>query len=215
MTAEPLRILCVDDHEFVVEGLRARLGLESDMEVVGWLDTPEDLVGEVGRTRADIVLLDIELPGHDPFEVLADLTKRLPDVRTIILSAFVRDQYVDAAVTAGAWGFLSKGDAPGSVVDAIRKVAADEFAFGPMVIERCLPGLGAISERGGSVAALDAGERRILGMIAQGLTCADIAGAIRCSVETVEGRRAAIMRTLGVGSTGELARLALREGLVE
>ena len=215
MTAEPLRVLCVDDHESVAEGMRARLGLENDMQVVGWLDTPQDLVGEVARTRADIVLLDIELPGHDPFEALADLTKRRPDVRTIMLSAFVRDQYIDAAVTAGAWGFLSKADAPDSVVDAIRKVANDEFAFGPMVIERCLPGLGVISERGRSVAALDAGDRRVLGLIAQGMTCEDIAGSIQCSVETVEGQRAAIMRTLGVRSAGELARLALREGLVE
>ncbi len=215
MTAEPLRILCVDDQEFVADGMRARLGVETDMEVVGWLDTPQDLVDEVARTRADIVILDIELPGHDPFEVLADLTKRRPDVRTIMLSAFVRDQYVDAAVAAGAWGYLSKADAPDSVVDAIRKVAHDEFAFGPMVIERCLPGLGGISERAGSVAALDEDERRVLGMIAHGLTCADIAGSIHCSVETVEGRRDAIMRKLGVRSAGELARLALREGLVE
>ena len=84
-----------------------------------------------------------------------------------------------------------------------------------MAIERCLGGLGSGLGRAGSIAALDDGDRRVLGLIAQGLTCADIAGSSGCSVETVEGQRDAIMRTLGVRSAGELARLALREGLVE
>ena len=79
-----LRILCVDDHAFLAEGMKTRLGLEQDMTVVGWIESAENLVDEVRSSEADIVLLDIEMPGPDPFEMLSDLHRRHPDVRTII-----------------------------------------------------------------------------------------------------------------------------------
>ena len=80
----PIRVLCVDDHAFLVEGLRTRLSLSREMEFVGRLPTAEDLVSECKRLRPDVVLMDVEMPGPDPFEALDDLRRQCPSVKAIM-----------------------------------------------------------------------------------------------------------------------------------
>ena len=104
----PIRVLCVDDHAFLVDGLKTRLEVENDMEFVGRLDTADDLVGHVQRLQAGVVLLDIDMPGADVFEAIDELHRRHPEARAILLSAYLRDQYLDSAFSSGAWGYLSK-----------------------------------------------------------------------------------------------------------
>jgi len=218
MSRRPLRILCVDDHAFLAEGMRSRLALEDDMELVGWLESAENLPEEVGRTRADVVLLDIEMPGPDPFEAMAELHRRCPKVRTIMLSAHVRDHYIDAAVKAGAWGYISKNDTPDSVVNAIRITARNEFAFGPKVLRRCQPDQNARASRAPPVSRLvqlTPRELEILRMIAKGISRVEIASILHRSPKTVDNHRRAIMEKLGIHDRVELARYALREGLTE
>ena len=218
MSRGSVRILCVDDHEFLAEGLKRRLGLEPDLELVGWLDSAENLLQEVRRTGADIVLLDIEMPGPDPFAVMADLRRQLPEVRTVMFSAYVRDHYLDAATKAGAWGYVSKSDPPESVVEAIRTVIGDKFALGPTVQDRCKPrpkpGEGA-DHPASPLDQLTPRELHILRMIGKGMSRTDIATAICRSPKTVDNHRAAIMRKLGIHERSELTRFALREGLTE
>jgi DNA-binding NarL/FixJ family response regulator len=218
MNKRPVRVLCVDDHAFLAEGMKSRLSLESDMEVVGWLESAEGLSGEVRRREADVVLMDIEMPGPDAFAVLADLHRSNPQVRTIILSAYVRDHYIDAADKVGAWGYLSKSDTPDSVVAAIRKVVRDEFAFGPKVLERCRPRRASAEKEGRPASRLDgltARETQILRLIGKGMSRTEIASTIHRSPKTVDNHRAAIMRKLAIHDRVELARYALREGLTE
>ncbi len=129
MSKAPLRVLCVDDHAFVAGGLRARLEVEHDMEFAGHRPTADDLVDFVRKSRTDVVLLDIELPGADAFDAMAELRRRCPRVKTILLSAYVRDQYIDDAYEAGAWGYLSKSDPPDVVIAGIRKVMQGRNAF--------------------------------------------------------------------------------------
>ncbi len=218
MNKRPLRVLCVDDHAFLAEGMKSRLSLESDMEIVGWLESAEGLAEEVRRRDVDVVLMDIEMPGPDVFEVLADLRQSNPQVRTIILSAYVRDHYIDAADKAGAWGYLSKSDTPDSVVAAIRKVVGDEFAFGPKVLERCRSGRVAAEQQDRPVSRLEQltpRETQILRLIGKGMSRVEIARTIHRSPKTVDNHRAAIMRKLAIHDRVELARYALREGLAE
>ena len=139
MSTRPIRILCVDDHAFLVEGLKARVAREEDMEVVGHLTCADDLVKSVRELGADIVLMDIEMPGADPFEALADLKRQDPDVKAIMLSAYVRDGYIDAAYQAGAWGYLAKHEAPDAVIQGIRDVARGDLAFSRDVLDRSRP----------------------------------------------------------------------------
>jgi DNA-binding NarL/FixJ family response regulator len=214
----PIRVFCVDDHAFLVEGLQARLAMARDMEFAGHLNNAEDLVQEVKRTKPDIVLLDIEMPGPDPFEAMEDLRRQCPNVRTIMLSAYVRDHYIDAAVTAGAWGYLCKDDDPESIIHAIRDVASGAFVFGPNVMGRCTlkkTNGTTIRQPTSKIQSLTAREQQILRMIGKGMSRAEIAKTLHRSPKTVDAHRAAIMEKMDIHDRVELALYAVREGLVE
>lgn len=215
----PIRVLCVDDHAFVLEGLAARLSVVPDMEFVGRLSTADDLVAEARRTRADVVLVDIEMPGTDPFDALDDLRRQVPGARALILSAYVRDHYIDAAVSSGAWGYVTKNQDPEVIIDSIRRVARGEFVFGPGILERCN-----VSRRSSveddvkpasKLHSLTPREQQILRMIGRGMSRAEIAKAIHRSPKTVDAHRASIMQKMNMHDRVELARYAIREGLVE
>ncbi|MCI0364642.1 MAG: response regulator transcription factor [Phycisphaerales bacterium] len=219
LTRKPIRVFCVDDHAFLVEGLQARLSLARDMEFVGRLSSAEDIVTEVKRTVPDVVLMDIEMPGPDPFEALEDLRRQCPKVRVMMLSAYVRDHYIDAAVNAGAWGYLSKHDDPEKILHAIRDVANGAFVFGPQVMERC-----SIKKRGGinednqptsKIKNLTSREQQVLRLIGKGLSRAEIAKTLSRSPKTIDAHRAAIMEKMDIHDRTELALFAVREGLVE
>jgi DNA-binding NarL/FixJ family response regulator len=223
LTRTPIRVLCVDDHAFLAEGLQSRLSLARDMEYVGRLGTAEDLVAKAKETRADVVLLDIEMPGPDPFEALEDLCRQNPSTRAIILSAYVRDHYVDSAVNAGAWGYLSKNDDPDTIIDAIRKVANGEFVFGPSVMGRCTVEkkngrtmtVGPNNKPVSKLQSLTAREQQILRMIGKGMSRIEIARTLSRSPKTVDAHRASIMEKMDIHDRVELTRFAIREGLVE
>lgn len=212
-----IRVLCVDDHAFVVDGLRTRLEVESDMEFVGHETSAEGLIAKVEATGATVVLLDIDMPGPDVFEAIRELRERKPDARAILLSAFVRDRYIDAAYEAGAWGYLSKSDAPDDVIDGIRRVAHGELAYSEAVTQRSLPQTASPAGAGTSskLSLLTTREQQILRMIAKGMSRSAIAEDLCRSPMTVDNHRKSIMKKLGIHDRVELVRYAIAEGLVE
>jgi DNA-binding NarL/FixJ family response regulator len=219
MNKQPIRILCVDDHAFLVEGLSARFALEKDFDLVGRLPTAENLAAEVKRTQAQVVLLDIEMPGPDVFDALAELTRQNEDVRVIMLSAYIRDHYIEAAYKAGAWGYFCKSDEMNAIVDGIRKVVRGEFALGPKVQERCQPLKGRKSGQDGKpttkLALLTPREQEVLRLIGRGMSRGEIARTLSRSPKTIDGHRELIMKKLDIHDRGELVRFAIREGLAE
>jgi len=228
MNKKPIRVLCADDHAFLVEGLRARFELEGDLEVVGRLATAEGLVREAERLNPDIVLVDVEMPGPDPFEAADDLHRVCPEARVVFLSAYVKDHFISAALRARAWGYFCKGDDARSLIDGLRRVARGEFVFSPTVAARCKPqdaGL-AGAHAGARRAAppsppapkfdgLTKREEEVLRMIGRGLSRAAIAKMLSRSPKTVDGHRERIMRKLDIHTNPDLVRFAIREGLVE
>ncbi len=183
-----------------------------------WIESADTLLDEAQRTEADVILLDVEMPGRDPFEVVNDLRCRRPDARVIVLSAFVRDRYLDLAVKAGAWGYVSKSDTPDDVVEAIRNVAVGEFVFGPSVLKQCGPRHGRRAKQDRPASRLDrltGSEIQILRMIGKGMSRVQIAKVLHRSPKTIDNHRAAIMQKLGIHDRVKLARYALREGLIE
>lgn len=129
----PIRVLCVDDNRFVAEAIELKLKSEGGFEWCGRLAGAERLVDEASRIRPDVVLLDIDMPGKDAFESLAELAAAHPEVRTVMLSGHVRRELIDRSLEAGAWGYVSKNDGVASIVAAIRQVAKGEVALGPDV----------------------------------------------------------------------------------
>lgn len=218
MKKTPTRILSVDDHAFLIDGLQARIDVEDDMTLVGRLTSAEGLTAEVKRVQADVVLLDIEMPGPDSFEALDDLRRACPHARTIMLSAYVRDHYIDAAYKAGAWGYLLKSDPPDAIVEGVRAVTRGELAFSPDVERRAQPmtrkhapdrekpvsRLGLLTTR----------EQQILRMIAKGMSRTDIASELCRSPMTVDNHRKSIMKKLGINDRADLVRYAIAEGIV-
>jgi DNA-binding NarL/FixJ family response regulator len=220
MSQSKIRVLCVDDHAFLVDGLKARFSAEDDLVFVGRLESAEGLAREADRLSADVVLLDIEMPGPDSFEALEDLVRLRPDTRAIMFSAFVRDHYIDEAVNAGAWGYISKGDEPEHVIDAIRKVARGEFAFSKEILARTQKKTKVKRNEPDAppkskLDSLTPRERQILRLIGRGMSRTEIAEALHRSPKTIDVHRASIMEKLKINDRVELVRFALREGLAE
>jgi DNA-binding NarL/FixJ family response regulator len=219
MKCRPIRVLCVDDHEFLVKGLITQFEQEGDLASVGRLESAAHLVEEAGRLRPDVVLLDLEMPGPDPFEAAADLRRHCPEARVIILSAYVRDHYISAAFEVGVWGYFSKSDDAAEITAGIRKVAAGEFAAGPTVRHRFRPDGKPRTvpppPSSSRLEALTPREREILRLIGRGLTRTEIARQLCRSAKTIDSHRVKIMRKLDIHDRGDLVRFAIGEGMVE
>jgi DNA-binding NarL/FixJ family response regulator len=137
MNTQPIRVLCVDDNPLVAQGVQIKLAMYPGFEWVGHLHTADHLLDRVKRLEPHIVLLDIDMPGKDALTALREISEAVPGVRTIILSGYARDEYLDRAVESGAWGYVSKNDGPDEVVEAIRRAAHGHFAFGPSILQAC------------------------------------------------------------------------------
>lgn len=220
MTKPPIRVLCVEDHAFLVDGLRARFEMEADIKCVGHLESAERLVSVAQELHPDIVLMDIEMPGPDPFETVVDLMRTLPSSRVVFLSAYIRDHYISAAVNAGAFGYLSKSDETDEIIEDIRTVARrGVFVLSPKVKARCAPTKrpkrGQVSPLTTKLDLLTPREHEVLRMIGRGMTRTEIAETLCRSVKTIDGHREKIMDKLDIHDRGELVRFTIREGLSE
>lgn len=125
-----IKVLCVDDNPMIGEAVALKLGDSGEFEVVAQLDRADYLLSKVQQCQPQIVLLDIDMPGKDPFDAIEELTEAGFDARVIMLSGLVRRDLIDRAFEAGAWGYLSKGDVE-MLPDAIRQVSSGEIALGP------------------------------------------------------------------------------------
>lgn len=126
----PIRVLCVEDNELVAEAIGRKLSGHADFEWLGWVNTAESLYERVEQTAPDVVCMDLDIPGQDAFGMIRALKDKSPHTRVLILSGFVQSDYIDRAVHAGAWGYLSKAEESRVIVDAFRKVAAGSFVMG-------------------------------------------------------------------------------------
>lgn len=220
MNALPLtRVMCVDDHAFLVEGLRSRLSMEPGLNFVGAMQSTDHLLEEVDRLRPDVLVMDIEVPGGDVFEIMNVLRKQHPEVKVLVLSAYVRDRYIDSAIQAGAAGYISKADKPQTIVDAIKLVSTGEKFYSPEALQRvrddrAVPAVNGIVTTS-RLHMLTPREQQILRLIGRGQSRTEIARSIHRSPKTIDAHRASIMEKLGIHDRVELARYAIREGLVE
>lgn len=231
-----IRVICVDDHAVLVEGLKAQFAIDGAIEVVGRLPTAARLLEEVDRLCPAVVLLDIEMPGPDAFEMTDRLKRAHPEVRVVVLSAHIRDAFITASFKAGASAYFAKSDELDDIVRAVHDVARDRtgsFVLGPRVRERCrpLPGMagalpGPRGVRAGAadiaaggpatlLASLTPREAEILRLIGKGLSRVQIAAQLCRSAKTIDGHQDRMMRKLGIGARADLMRFAIREGLAQ
>ena len=221
MTASPIRVLVADDQELVRTGFRLILETEDDFTVVGQAADGVEAVDLARRHRPDVVLMDVRMPTLDGIEATARLVG--PDasppapVRVLMLTTFDMDDYVYAALRNGASGFLLKDTPPEDLVRAIRVVAAGDALLAPSVTRRLIenvsrtraqpvvpPGMATLTDR----------EREVLGLVARGLSNAEIAGALVLGETTVKTHVGRVLTKLGLRDRVQAVVLAYESGLV-
>ncbi|MCF3965364.1 response regulator transcription factor [Streptomyces fuscigenes] len=198
-----VRILLAEDQGMMRGALALLLGMEDDMEVVAQVATGDAIVSEALAARPDVALLDIELPGRSGLDAAADLDRRLPSCRVLILTTFGRPGYLRRAMEAGAAGFLVKDGPVEELAGAIRRVLAGE-----RVID---PGLAAAALSAGP-SPLTARERDVLNAAVDGATVADIAGRLHLSESTVRNYLSSAIGKTGTRNRMEAVRSARRQG---
>jgi DNA-binding NarL/FixJ family response regulator len=213
MSEKRVRVLLADDHELVRAGVRKVLENSPGIEVVGEASRGDETLVKLAELDPDVLLLDLNMPGGDGFEVLRRARDEAGGTRIVVLSLHVQAEYVSRAVRDGADGYLSKDLAVQELPDAIASVMAGKPWYSAAVQEV----LAKVVRTGGTrpLEKLTPREREVLVGIARGLTSKEIGAQFNISSRTVETHRAALMRKLDVRSIALLTQLAIREGLVE
>jgi two-component system, NarL family, response regulator DevR len=205
-----IRVFLLDDHEIVRRGVRELLEAEDDLEVVGEADTAERALARVSATRPDVAVLDVRLPDGDGVEVCREVRSRHPDVACIMLTSFADDEAVYAAILAGASGYVLKQVRGDDLVDGIRRVANGESLLDPAVTTRVLERLRSQQDEEDELSALTDQERRILDLIAEGLTNRQIGEQLFLAEKTVKNYVSNLLSKLGMSRRTEAAAYAAR-----
>jgi NarL family two-component system response regulator LiaR len=208
----PIRLVIVDDHSVVREGLRAFLRLQEGIEVVGEAANAVDAVRVARTSSPDVVLLDLVMPGGDGVGAIRDLIEAAPGVRVLVLTSFADDAQIFAAMAAGAAGYLLKDIDPAALADGIRDVHAGRPALHPSVASRLM-------RRGDVTTSTRLGitsrEHDVLRLMVEGLANKQIAQRLGIGEKTVKTHVSRLLAKLGVEDRTQAAVLAIREGLVD
>ena len=215
-----VRVAIADDQSLVRDGFRVQLSLASDMTFAGEASTGEQAVALARREHPDVILMDVRMPVLDGIEATRRITAdpQTSGVRVLVLTTFDVDEYVFAALRAGASGFLLKDATPEELLAAIRVVAAGEALLAPAATRHLVdafvsrPSLGRPDAR--LVGELTGREREVLRLIAQGLSNAEIAGRLVVSPATAKTHVSRILAKLGLRDRAQLVIAAYESGLI-
>ncbi len=209
-----IRLLIIDDHEMVREGLKAMLVSEPDFSIVGDAANAEQALELIERSRPDVILLDIRLPGVSGIEVCRTVTERYPDTAVIILTTFSDENLVAQCIQAGARGFIVKDIERFDLKRSIRAVARGEAAIDTKAAVAVLAQLRRAPKANSdpSPERLSSQQLVILRLVAQGLSSREIATQLYLSENTVKGYVQEILHRLGVKNRTEAVMVAVKQG---
>jgi NarL family two-component system response regulator LiaR len=210
-----IRVLLVDDHAVVREGLRAFLELQDGIEVAGEAGDGEEAVAEAARLRPDVILMDLVMPKLDGVGAMRRLRESVPSARVVVLTSFLEDDRLLPAIQAGAAGYLLKNTEPAELARALRAAHAGEAIIDPTVAARLVSALAdgpraARDERD----QLTRRERQVLELIVRGRSNKRIAFELGIAEKTVKAHVGHVLAKLGVTDRTQAALLAVREGLL-
>jgi DNA-binding NarL/FixJ family response regulator len=207
-----IKVMIVDDHELVREGLRSVLVQEPTIEVVGEAANGEQAVEFASRLRPDVVLMDLQMPGLDGIEALTRIRARTPEIQVVVLTNFATDQKVRDAVAAGAIGYLLKDVLKAELVQAIRNAHEGRPSLHPEAQRHLMRRVTTPppAPEGGE---LTPRERSVLELIASGHSNKSIASVLNLSEGTVKGYVSAVLSKLGVDDRTQAALYAVKHGL--
>ena len=220
MAREPIRILLVDDHAVVREGLRAFLSLQDGFEIVGEAADGEEAVRRAAELEPDVILMDLVMPGLDGVSAMRELRRdggRAAKAKVIVLTSFLDDDRLLPALEAGAAGYLLKNSQPTELARAVRAAQAGEAIIDPTAAARLVEALSdpdRARPRATPLDQLTGREREVLTLIAQGRANKRIALELGISEKTVKTHVGHVLAKLGVSDRTQAAVLAVQEGLL-
>ena len=208
-----IRVLVVDDHTIVRDGIRSLLARRKDIEVVGEAADGEQAIAQASELQPDVILMDIAMPGTDGLQATQKIHRSFPGIRILVLTQYENKEYVFPLLRAGACGYLVKLTRAADLIDAIRAVYTEGAYLPPGIVQRVLNGI-AQPNAGAPQPILSEREKEVIRLIASGASSREIAEQLHISVRTVDTHRANVMERLGVHSSAELIVCAIREGIV-
>jgi DNA-binding NarL/FixJ family response regulator len=217
--ARMIRVLLVDDHAIVRQGLRAVLETAPDIEVIGEAENGRQALHETKRLKPDVVLLDLAMPLLNGVEAARQIAREVPAARVLILSSYDDDAHLRQAVEAGAAGYLTKDSAGDGLLASVRQTSNGEASFSPPLNNHLLKTWrGGADDRGGGATGqptLCGRQAEVLQLIAEGHGTKQIADILSLSPKTVDKHRQGLMQKLNIHKIAALTRYAISTGLVE
>ncbi|MFT7621020.1 MAG: two-component system response regulator NreC [Myxococcota bacterium] len=212
-----IRVLIADDHGIMRDGLRTLIDSQPDLQVVGEVDRADVVCDAAVELAADLVVLDLTMPGGGGLSALPNLQRLRPRPRVLVLTMHDRTAYLRQALEAGADGYVVKAAAGSVLLDAIRTVAGGERFIHASLPEGGVDEVLAAADADGvtDTVALSPREQEVLEFVAAGYTNREAADKLGLSVKTVEGYRARLARKLGARSRVDLVRFAIMRGLLD
>lgn len=204
-----IKILIVDDHALVREGLALRLSAQADLKVCGEAATEEEGFQQFQEVNPDLVLLDISLKSGNGIDLLKRIRARKSDARILVISGFQESLYAERALRAGALGYLSKQESNDKVLEAIRAVMAGNRYCSPEISQRLVSHALGTADDKSPIDSLTDRELEVFRLIGQGLATGEIATHLFLSTHTIDSHRENLKRKLNLKTAGELTRTAV------
>ncbi len=208
-----IRILIVDDHAIVREGLRGLIEAETDMQVAGEAANGAEGVIKAHTLQPDVILMDVVMPGKDGVKAIAEIKMENPEARILVLTSFAEDDKLFPAIKAGASGYLLKDTLPNELLAAIRAVYRGESSLHPSIALKVLRELHPPPRKEMDDVLLTERETEVLKLIAQGFSNLEIAAKLVLSERTVHSHVNHILAKLHLASRTQAALYALRKGI--
>jgi DNA-binding NarL/FixJ family response regulator len=208
MDTEPIRVFLLDDHEVVRRGLHDLLESEGDIEIVGESGSAREATARIPALRPDVAVLDARLPDGSGIDVCRDVRSIDPSIKALILTSYDDDEALFAAIMAGAAGYVLKQIGAGDLIDSVRRVAAGQSLIDPQLMAKVLERVRSGPPQHEELAGLTEQERKILALIAEGMTNRQIGERLFLAEKTVKNYVSSILSKLGLERRTQAAVLA-------
>ncbi len=210
---EKIKVLIVDDHAIMRDGICALLSINDDIEVIGEASEGKEAIKKVRELAPDVVIMDIAMSGMDGMEATRQIVKGNPKAKVLVLTQHENKEYIRLAIKAGAVGFILKRALGSELVSAVRSIYHGDTVLYPSVASALLEDYRQRTDLD-PYDKLTSREREVLKLIAEGHTSQEIAGLLVISLKTVLGHRTKIMDKLDIRNRTELIKFAMRKGLI-